>query len=69
MAKSYGKKYAGSYTVEGGKVPLISVSALQPRLAGQKTTQVGGSPVEGLALILLHELVSEAKEKGWLKDG
>jgi hypothetical protein len=52
-----GKKYAGSYYVEKG---MITVSGSW----GQKSTQVGNSPPELLARIMLRELAQEAKARG-----
>jgi hypothetical protein len=49
-----GETYHGTYTVVGG---MITVSTG----FGSKTTQVGGTPVEALAMLLLSELVNEDK--------
>ena len=49
-----GKNYRATYTVEK---KLITVGTLY----GSKTTQVGNSPPELLAHIMLRELVDEGK--------
>jgi hypothetical protein len=49
-----GKTYNATYTVEKG---IITVSTLY----GKKATQVGGSPPESLARIMIRELVDEGK--------
>ena len=49
-----GKTYTGSYNVKRG---VVTVSTLK----GHKSTQVGGSPPEVIARMLLRELVSEGK--------
>ena len=52
-----GKKYSGSYYVEK---KVITVSGDW----GMKSTQVGHSPPELLAQIMLRELTQEAKARG-----
>ncbi len=47
-----GKKYSGSYFVRGKILTLRS-------MLGQKSTQLGGMPAEGLARLLLRELITE----------
>ncbi len=50
--------YTGSYTVTGGKHPIVKISSEY----GTKTTQVGGSTPETIARIMLRELVEEATD-------
>jgi hypothetical protein len=50
-----GKTYHGSYTVFGVE-PLITVVG---QGLGTKTTQLGGSEPEGLARIMLHNMVAD----------
>jgi hypothetical protein len=50
-----GKTHHGSYYVSGGMVHVFS-------LLGSKTTQVGGSPAESMARILLGEIVDQNPE-------
>ena len=48
-----GKEYRGSYRVEGPE-PLVYLTSNY----GNKTTQLGGSPADMIARLLLHELVA-----------
>lgn len=49
-----GNTYSAEYTIEGG---MITVSGN----GGSKTTQVGGTPEDTLARMLLRELINEGK--------
>ena len=55
-----GKRYAGRYLIIQGKFPLIEVSYRSRK----KTTQLGGSPPELLARIMVRELVDELAHEG-----
>jgi len=48
-----GKEYCGSYRVQG-RPPLVYLTSE----CGNKATQLGGSPAEMIARLLLHELVA-----------
>jgi hypothetical protein len=50
-----GERHVGNYFVERG---MITVSYSK---GGSKTTQVGGTPTESLATLLLTELVGESR--------
>jgi len=54
-----GKEYHGTYSISGRKTPMITVFSS----FGQKTIQVGGTPVESQARLLLTELVHHNKAK------
>ncbi len=49
-----GKEYCGSYRVQG-RPPLVYLTSEY----GNKATQLGGSPAEMIARLLLHELVAK----------
>lgn len=51
--------YVAEYTVKNG---MITVTAAH----GHKTTQVGGSPPEALAKMLLRELIREGKASDYI---
>jgi hypothetical protein len=52
-----GRTYEGRYVIEGGLVRATSDY-------GEKTTQIGDSPVETVAKLLLHELVQAHLHSG-----
>ena len=54
-----GKTYSASYAVFVEGEPLITVIAHGDLEGRTKTTQLGGSGPEGLARIMLHNLVAD----------
>ena len=55
-----GKQHKGRYLIIHGKLPMIEVSYGD----GSKTTQVGGTPPEILAKIMVRELLDKQKRAG-----
>jgi len=54
-----GKNYKGSYTIKSKMVHVTSAH-------GSKSTQVGASPPDLIARMLLRNILSDAKGKGTL---
>jgi hypothetical protein len=54
-----GKTYRGDYTVFSRDAPMITVVGYGDLGGRTKTTQLGDSPPEGLARIMLRELVED----------
>ncbi len=56
-----GKTYTGTWRTEKG---LVTVTSFE---LGSQTTQIGGSPPESIARIMLGELVRGVEQRGKLK--
>jgi hypothetical protein len=54
-----GKTYRADYAVFSDVAPLITVRGLGDLEGRVKTTQLGDSPPEGLARIMLREMVED----------
>ena len=54
-----GKTYRGSYTVFSSHAPTITVVGYDDLLGATKTTQLGDSPPDVLARIMLGQLVED----------
>jgi hypothetical protein len=56
-----GKTYRADYAVFSDVAPMITVKGLDELAGRVRTTQLGNSPAEGLARIMVHEFVADMR--------
>jgi hypothetical protein len=62
-----GRRYVGRYTLTGGKVPIVWVSASTPPVPGYRPAEVEDGPVDRVAETVLREIIVDARAKGWIE--
>ena len=56
-----GKMFTGGYAISRGKAPMIEVTCSSP--SGNRVTQLGNTPADMLARMLLSEIVGEGLQR------